>query len=226
MARPRKYVQDADDRTVNGLSFHQASGRYYSIGHDGQRRYHGSDRERAIAGHFRDTLVWLRPDHDGDPDQPGETLPIKWGEAPDTRPKRRGSKERLSDGLDFWTNWMTGDGKQRGTEHVLSTRRYFNRFIQCVGNLSISLVKKASFVEWQETIRAKSTKWSAKTPDDHHRAVARVLRLAKRKDDGWKFPDGLIEWADDWKDDKRTPDGPRACTSCLPHVEGKREALF
>ena len=211
MARPRKYVQDANGRTVDGLSFHGASGRYYSIGDDGQRRYYGSDKDRAIAEYHRDTLVWFRPDYDDDDSirpEPAMIL-IKWGEAPDTKLKRRGSKERLSDCLEFWTDWMTGDGEKATTEHVLSTCRFFNRFIQCVGNLPVSLVKKASFVEWQKTIRAKANKWSAKTSDDHHRAVARVLKLAKRKNDGWRFPDGLIEWADDWKYDKRTPYVPK-----------------
>ena len=57
MARPRKYVQDTNGRTVDGLSYHQASGRYYAISDDGQRRYFRRDTERAIAEHHRVALV-------------------------------------------------------------------------------------------------------------------------------------------------------------------------
>jgi len=50
MARPRIYVQDADGKTVDGLSYHRPSGRYYRI-ENGKRYYYGSDKTQAIAGH-------------------------------------------------------------------------------------------------------------------------------------------------------------------------------
>ena len=48
MARPRSYVQDAKGKTLDGLSLHQVSGRYYSINKDGQRDYWGRDKGTAI----------------------------------------------------------------------------------------------------------------------------------------------------------------------------------
>ncbi|MEE9296707.1 MAG: hypothetical protein V3W34_17320 [Phycisphaerae bacterium] len=51
MARPRSYVQDPKGKTVDGLSFHKASSRYYSINKDGQRKYWGRDKDAAIERH-------------------------------------------------------------------------------------------------------------------------------------------------------------------------------
>jgi len=48
MARPRQYVQDANGKTVDGLSRHRASGRFYSITGEGGRRYWGRNKIIAI----------------------------------------------------------------------------------------------------------------------------------------------------------------------------------
>lgn len=48
MARPHSYFQDVKGKTVDGLSFHKPSGRYYSTDTDGQRKYWGRDKDRAI----------------------------------------------------------------------------------------------------------------------------------------------------------------------------------
>lgn len=58
MARPRSYVQDFKGKTVDGLSFHKPSGRYYSIDKDRQRKYWGRDKDRAIDRYRASLKLW------------------------------------------------------------------------------------------------------------------------------------------------------------------------
>ena len=59
MARPRKYIQD-DGKTVDGLSLHKPSRRYYSIGERNQRTDWGRDKAQAIQA-YRKSLNPVRP---------------------------------------------------------------------------------------------------------------------------------------------------------------------
>ena len=56
MARPRKYIHDTG-KTVDGLSLHRSTGRFYSVETDGQRTYWGTDKTVAI----RDFLTSKNP---------------------------------------------------------------------------------------------------------------------------------------------------------------------
>jgi len=47
MARPRKYIHDSG-KTVDGLSLHKSTGRFYSVETNGQRTYWGRDKTVAI----------------------------------------------------------------------------------------------------------------------------------------------------------------------------------
>lgn len=58
MARPRSYVQDVKGKTVDGLSSHRPSGRYYSIDKGGQRKYWGRDKDRAIDRYRAGLKLW------------------------------------------------------------------------------------------------------------------------------------------------------------------------
>jgi len=58
MARPRSYVQDVKGKTVDGLSFHRPSGRFYSIDKDGQRKYWGRDKDAAIDRYRSSLKLW------------------------------------------------------------------------------------------------------------------------------------------------------------------------
>jgi len=111
-----------------------------------------------------------------------------------TESKPRASKEKLSDCLDYWADWIGAK-----TQTVESTRRFFNQFISAVGNLPISRLSQQDLVYWQKWVKKKCRKLSVKTADDHHAAVSKVLRLARRKNHAWAFPDRMLEWANDWK---------------------------
>lgn len=128
-----------------------------------------------------------------------------------SRPKERkprASKEKLSDCLDFWSDWV-----EAAPQTVESTRRFFERFVKAIGNLPISRLSQVDFVIWQKWVKKKCKKLSIKTADDHHAAVSKVLRLAKRKNQAWAFPDGMHEWADDWKLDHRPKYVPKKSNS-------------
>ena len=122
--------------------------------------------------------------------------------------KVRASKEKLSDCLDYWADWIGVE-----TQTVEGTRRFFNRFMSAVGNLPISRLSQEDFVIWQKWAKKKCRKLSVKTSDDHHAAVSKVLRLAKRKNHAWAFPDGMLEWAEDWKLDHRPKYVPKKSNS-------------
>lgn len=51
-------VQDPKGKTIDGLSFHKASGRYYSIDKDGQRKYWGREKGTAIERYRARLKLW------------------------------------------------------------------------------------------------------------------------------------------------------------------------
>lgn len=58
MIRPCSYVQDVTSKTVDGLSFHKPSGRYYSTDKNGQRKYWGRDKDNAIDRYRASLKLW------------------------------------------------------------------------------------------------------------------------------------------------------------------------
>ena len=134
--------------------------------------------------------------------------------------KPKASKEKLSDCLDFWSGWIEAE-----TQTVETTRRFFRRFINAVGNLPISRLSQEDFVIWQKWVKKKCKNLSIKTADDHHAAISKVLRLAKRKNQAWAFPDGMLEWADDWKLDHRPKYVPKKSNSQPMPVDVFRKLL-
>ena len=250
MARPRKYVQDASGKTVDGLSFHKSSRSYYSLGKDGQRAWFGRDRERAIQAYRAslgqtmvrpitdkealDRLAWEGVEEDqvtpeliasqkrgrigirnewvdANPDKPLAVF-VRTGKYP-REPKPASdpvSKERLRDCFQAWASWSQ---EETLPQTILDTRRFFDRFVDAVGNLPANQITHEHFVKWQQAVKKRCKNLSPKSVGDHHAAVAKVLRFAKRKHRNWAFPDGLMEWLDDWKLDKRTPYVPKKSNS-------------
>lgn len=231
MSRPRKFVRVMDGpdgnlihvktggREITDLSFHVKSGRYYTIDKSNQRTYLGKDiteaaadidrKNPAIQQLFEDRMNTMVEVDKVMFDSPLETLQsalnhIVATQKPDRIPE---SVEKLSTSLKYWIYWMTDEGSKPRTDHIITTERYFNRFIKRVKDIPVSLLNKKTFVSWQMHIKGLKN-ITSKTRENHHQAVSRVLKLTKRKND-WKFPDGLYEWLDDWKFDKRIPYVPK-----------------
>lgn len=219
MGRRRKYALDAKGKTVDGLSFHKSSQSYYSIGKDGQRAWFGRDRDRAVAA-YRASLEPKKDLYFGRDGKPRFWTPEEARERKSylqlvwPQEKRPGlpepSRERLNDSFDAWKQWRAGDA---APQTIADTKRLWDRFVDAVGNLPVNQITHDDFVKWQQAVKKRCKGLSAKSADDHHKAVAKVLKFAKRKNRKWAFPDGLVEWLDDWKLDKRTPYVPKKSNS-------------
>lgn len=220
---------------VHGLSFNKSNQTYYTIVKlTGKRKYLGRDIDDAVAeverpqrDHEWEAAMNIDIDiqratndlisgpigkEDGcRPDKEALEAILAFArqagskDAKDVSP----SKQRLSDCLKTWVDWMTQDGTIFKTDNVKDNEKRFRSFSRCVGNLSISTITHDHFVKWQKWIRSQSNWKSAKTGKDHHATVKKILSFAKRKKRDWNFPVGLLEWADDWKMDDKTPYVPK-----------------
>ena len=222
-------VENGQGREVTGLSFNASNRAYYTIDPTGgKRQYLGRALLAAVEAVEGPRTYWTREhanemiDADNAVDEIARALEFAdpatraqiatdvrnrvFNEPEQHKPR---SKERLSDCLDFWVAWVTNDGNEPETANVEDTRARFRRFIQCVNNLPISAITHNDFVNWQKRVRSQKTWKSVKTKNDHHATVTKILSLAKRKQRDWLFPDGLLEWANDWKLDKRQAYAPK-----------------
>lgn len=218
MARPRKYIQ-FDGKTIDGLSLHKSTGRYYSLGPDGQREYWGRDKPRAVEDFLRrnnpvpmsnhEASVLLQSEEGLEPWEITPNLinlkqeanptygpvPVDWLPPKSQGDQKPKSGKRLSNCIDAWMEIML-DGHANPTDYMMDVKRVWKKFQKAVGNKLVSEIKPDDFATWRSWVTKEQAKnnRSAKWHNDHHKYIKTVVRNVKIERPSWKFPDGVIEW--------------------------------
>lgn len=223
-------------KEIDGLSLHKPTGQFYRVDDaTSKREYLGSDlrvalsliapKKRAIT--FFETPIGEcvaidAPTDEWSPellekmDAQAQLVSLAHGELDINKQSlerilsvlkpSRPSKEKLNDCFPVWSEWSKAAQQTKD-----DTERHFTLFVDTVGNVPISTLTHEHFAKLQKAIskHANSKTWSIKTQRDYHKSVAKVLKLAKRKNRTWPFPNDMLEWVNDWRLDLTTPYVPK-----------------
>ena len=135
------------------------------------------------------------------------------------------SRERLSDCLKCWEQWKSSEGRSRA--YIADVNARFQRFVAVVRDKPLNQLDAADFIKWEQwVIRESRKERTGKWHNDHLKAVAQVLRFARRKNREWAFPTGVLEWATEYEArkyqpgaDNRTPIPPEVFRKLLAVCE-------
>jgi len=116
------------------------------------------------------------------------------------------SKKRLSDALKEWERWTSA--KSRSRYYIAEVSSRFQEFRRVVGNKRISEVTSDDFAEWRLWVAKASLKHTApgKWSNVRHQNAKTVLKVARKNQKSWGWPDGIMDWAGDYDSEFYKPD--------------------
>lgn len=114
-------------------------------------------------------------------------------------------KKRLRDALNEWKKWKEAAG--RSEDYITAASILFEEFIKVAGNKLIAELTADDFAQWRLWVTRHRTRenWSGKWSNSRHQCVRSVLRIARKNQRSWGWPDGIIDWAGDYETEHYQP---------------------